>query len=640
MNRQILKSYRHLTAEPAPKEVAARAVKGRLLQGLAAIGGLAIATIASPALAEALANWNFNPATNHLEVTVKAGTKPRYFLMAQPARIVLDLPDTSIGDVKTQAAYSGAIRQIRVSQFQPGITRIVMELSPEVRLAPGQVKLESAEAAAGNTRWVLRPLIARASAPSSASQPAAQEPTPPASAPVTPRSSPTPAAVPAQKPAPATPAITSPGNSEAIAPSTPLVANQKPALPPQTPATDSPPSRPADEPALPAAEDIKPAKPAEVKVSVPPPASVSNLPTAAPAAPITPVGNSEATAPPAPEASPPAGKARDLLAPGASSASVSVAPSRRSPAAANARTTLDIPPPLNQTPAKTNAPSVSVPPLGRSEAPQPDRSPTASAPLVQSSPSDAEVSNALPTVSVPNSTSAASSTVSVPPLKASPTPAPVGPVEAATPLPPAASSAQPPAVTVPPTQSQPDLNSAPVIEFGQPLPQVAAIRRVDQGRLPAGTPLSLRYPGTASLSLKADNPQQEVLLLQTDVRDESGKVLLPEGSQVIGRFETTSAGSRFIAQAISLRGRNLPLEAESNSLTGGRNVSDRQLIQNSGIGALAGGILGSFSGLGILGGAATGAAITVVTSPKPATIEPGQIFQVRLRQDLLIQSGG
>ncbi len=113
----------------------------------------------APAQAASLTQWKYDPTANQLELTVKDGTTPRYFLMAQPARIVVDLPDTSVGEVATQKTYSGAVRSIRVSQFKPGLARIVIELSPDVSLAPGQVKLEKVS---GNSRWILQPLIAGA----------------------------------------------------------------------------------------------------------------------------------------------------------------------------------------------------------------------------------------------------------------------------------------------------------------------------------------------------------------------------------------------------------------------------------------------------------------------------------------------
>lgn len=146
--------------------------------------------------------------------------------------------------------------------------------------------------------------------------------------------------------------------------------------------------------------------------------------------------------------------------------------------------------------------------------------------------------------------------------------------------------------------------------------------------------MTLRYPGAASLNLRTETPHQEVLLLQSDVRDTWGGVVVPAGTVVIGRFETSSAGSRFITQAISINGRNIPLIAQSEVMGGNRRVSNNQLLRNSGIGAIAGGLIGGFSGLGFLGGAATGAAVTYFTSPKPATLQPEQTVQVRVLEDV------
>lgn len=132
-------------------------IKRLITQGVSvAVGGVVLTGAIATAEAASLTQWQYDPSANQLEITVKDGTTPRYFLMAQPARIVVDLPDTSVGEVAMQQTYSGAIRSIRVSQFQPGLTRMVLELSPEVSLAPGQVKLQKAS---GNSRWLLQPLI-------------------------------------------------------------------------------------------------------------------------------------------------------------------------------------------------------------------------------------------------------------------------------------------------------------------------------------------------------------------------------------------------------------------------------------------------------------------------------------------------
>jgi hypothetical protein len=132
---------------------------------------IAIALLLAPsATAAPLENWRFDPNTNQLEVTVPAGIKPRYSLLAQPTRIILDLPETQIGAVAPRGAYSGAVREIRVSQFQPNVARIVLELAPNVVLENQQAQLQQVQDSDQNLdRWILRPVLA-ASVPSPTTQ--------------------------------------------------------------------------------------------------------------------------------------------------------------------------------------------------------------------------------------------------------------------------------------------------------------------------------------------------------------------------------------------------------------------------------------------------------------------------------------
>jgi hypothetical protein len=106
-----------------------------------------------------LQDWRFDPNTLQLEVTLNAGTTPQYFVLNQPPRIVLDLPDTQLGNVSTEQNYSGAVQKIRVSQFQEGVTRIVLDLAPGVVLDQTQIQLQ-ATSRQNPVRWVLNPLIA------------------------------------------------------------------------------------------------------------------------------------------------------------------------------------------------------------------------------------------------------------------------------------------------------------------------------------------------------------------------------------------------------------------------------------------------------------------------------------------------
>ncbi|MGJ3252118.1 MAG: AMIN domain-containing protein [Elainellaceae cyanobacterium] len=138
----------------------------RYVIGMSVFVAIAPVMVQASAQAAQLTNWQFDPATQRLEVNVPGGTSPRYFLLGQPARIVLDLPNTSVGNVPEQRTYSGLVRQIRVGQFEPGLTRIVIELSPDAVLAPQQVELEqlSADNPSGD-RWALRPVFANAQQP-------------------------------------------------------------------------------------------------------------------------------------------------------------------------------------------------------------------------------------------------------------------------------------------------------------------------------------------------------------------------------------------------------------------------------------------------------------------------------------------
>lgn len=737
------------------------------------VGTLVPAAIVSvmppPAQAAALTHWNYDPAANQLEVMIQAGATPRYFLMAQPARIVVDLPNTDLGAVRTHQAYSGVIRQIRISQFQPGVTRMVLELSPDAVLAPGQVQLEKVGAAttAGHDRWVLRPLLAQATpispAVTSPSVIPPTTPTPPLAPPLSTTPQPAPsgdtrAATPEPPHPPAAPepaTITVPpvplapaiGDTTAITPITSGMGGSQP-MPPVSSATPNPlPTNSGTSPDLaidtssgieiavpPPGTAISQSSRSEPTTATPTPTSVTvPIPavTSAPAAAVAPSPSAPASTTSQPLAPPLPSLTSVPLAPPLPTAPTTALPPLAPPLLVNPPVPLA--PSLSTTPtalpstlpnaAGTIAPLVSVPPSrlagsGNSIAPAPLATPaprSPNLPQVAQTLADSELPGALPPSQASNNST---TTVTVPPLgQSTSTPtanpsgnAPLPPLPSATvqpsaapsvnvpplstpastPLPPASvappnivnqPTPQPaslptatpggsfaPTVSVPPLQSTPnplpiagssasELMTPPpaaspsVIPFGQPLPSTtsalppgtinypngfgqAVAAPMPGVLLPAGMTLNLVYPGDTALQLQAGTPRQEVLLLQTDLRDANGQIVIPAGSTVFGRFETSSAGSQFIAQAITLQGRNVPIAAQSEPLGGSPKISESRIAINSGIGALAGGLVSQFSGWGLLGGAATGAAVTYFTSPRPAVIQPSQVVPVRVMQDL------
>ncbi|NET50421.1 MAG: AMIN domain-containing protein, partial [Merismopedia sp. SIO2A8] len=140
--------------------------------------GLALSS--ASALAAQLTQWSFDQQTQRLELSLPDGTTPQYFLLAQPPRIVIDLPNTQIGSVADVQTYPGVVRSIRVSQFQPNLARIVMELEPDAVFSPGHIEIQpisspSTVEAHGQERWQIRPLIVGYEQPVSYEQPSSQE---------------------------------------------------------------------------------------------------------------------------------------------------------------------------------------------------------------------------------------------------------------------------------------------------------------------------------------------------------------------------------------------------------------------------------------------------------------------------------
>lgn len=708
----------------------------------------AIALLPQAVQAASLTQWHYDPTSNRLEVTLDQGTTPRYFLMAQPARIVLDLPDTAVGSVQSQGTYSGAIRQIRVSQFQPGLTRIVLELSPDVELAPGQVKLEKANHPTETSRWVLRPLIAQASpvqpsakgAPSAATVSRISEPAPPTQAAVPPLPTKQPPVVrpapfPVESPTPIqvqVPPLSSQPVQAAGAsarPEKPIparVVNAEKILPPPTPIPmgsddglkDPEPSQVAL--ALPSASKtpLPPSSsPSElaidtrnaIKISVPPP--LSGLPTGTQIPDpvnVKPVASASAMSPatsPPPVKATPTAVSRPVTASLAmdmpstvrmlpSSASTISVPTLGSPKSVSVSSVSTVSSPASSlqvtTPLPPQAQLPPLAPLPSTPSPMPvapsepvSKGATPPAQIANTFPATSTIPGAegLPASSIPNLPAGQTPSVMVPPLApTSGNPAPLRQVPAA----PSPSMPSPIAPLVPtasvPLQPTPTLSPAgiaatpssakpsTVVAFGQPLPATgaSALNTFPRGvatypatptypalagsvqqafvqspnpsvLLPLGATLNLVYPGNTVLKLPSGPPLQEVLLLQTEVRDASGNVVFPQGTYVLGRFDTNGNGSKFIAQAIAVGERSIPFAAESNSLSNNRDLSTTTMAIGSGVGALVGGAVSSFSGLGLLGGAAAGAATSFLASPKQVMLQPGQVIQVQVKQDLLLR---
>ncbi|MGJ3249941.1 MAG: N-acetylmuramoyl-L-alanine amidase [Elainellaceae cyanobacterium] len=95
--------------------------------------------------------WRFNADENRLIFTTDTAVQPRAQLIPNPTRLVIDLPGTSFGQPLVNQAGEGAIREVRVGQFDAQTTRIVVELNEGYTIDPQQVRVRGATP----TQWVV-----------------------------------------------------------------------------------------------------------------------------------------------------------------------------------------------------------------------------------------------------------------------------------------------------------------------------------------------------------------------------------------------------------------------------------------------------------------------------------------------------
>jgi len=656
----------------------------------AAIAGMTVPmAIVAPVRAAVLHSWSFDPGTRAFTFTLPDGVKPDFFLMAEPARIVLEIPDTTLGAVPAAQQYNGAVRSIRLSEVSGG-SRVVVELAPNTRLDPRHAELTPTALGNGQTAWTLRPLLQDVPTAPVAAAPSPPEPAVSAPAAVPP----TVAAPPAIAEAPLEPAVESADETaanEATAESTEAASPDAETVAAEDGLTE------IDEAIAPEPADSAIAievNPSPDLAAAPPTAAPPDLPS------LPDIANSATTGaarslPTGPDplarvstdadvlTQTPGDTLSDLppeqlpLDPFATSPSVSVpdlAEADRTPAPAVAVPPLaDVPdaPVATQNSGSTAAPSADVPPdQVRPPANRPAAAPPVTAtapPTAPPSAPEAIAANSIevPTIPLPpeswsdrgdTDTGRDPSQVRPPATEAT-TPAPAV-ITSPPPTAASSSSPSPPFLTSPPPTAPPRAPATPpappverpsippppsaareldTVPFGAPLPQTKSLGEVDpsevagpQSVLPPGTRLPLQYVGANPLVLAEQEPVYEVLVVAQDVYDPAtGMVVLPSGTQVLGRFEGGDhRGRYFVAQAIVVGRDRLPLVAASERLPGVPQPDSVEVALGSGIGAAAMTLLTGFSGIGLLGGAAMGAFAGLAESPSLVTIAPGTVIEV------------
>ncbi|MGA1355845.1 MAG: N-acetylmuramoyl-L-alanine amidase [Prochlorothrix sp.] len=137
---------------------------------LASVLGLGLSLLASlPAEAARLLNWRFDRSQNRLEFTTDEAVQPRAQLLANPTRIVIDLPGTTLGRPLVEEALGNGLESLRVGQFDQNTTRLVLQVASGFQLNPQDISVQGLSP----TQWVVQlPSPSPSSAPTSATSPA------------------------------------------------------------------------------------------------------------------------------------------------------------------------------------------------------------------------------------------------------------------------------------------------------------------------------------------------------------------------------------------------------------------------------------------------------------------------------------
>lgn len=117
---------------------------------LLSFAGLAL--LSSPAKAGNIKTWHFDVNRSQLNFITDEEVQPKAELIANPTRLVIDLPGTLLKRPKIDQVVGKTIRAIRLGQLDPHTTRLVIELAPHYTLDPQQVRVHGKS----STNWFVQ----------------------------------------------------------------------------------------------------------------------------------------------------------------------------------------------------------------------------------------------------------------------------------------------------------------------------------------------------------------------------------------------------------------------------------------------------------------------------------------------------
>jgi N-acetylmuramoyl-L-alanine amidase len=107
-------------------------------------GVTSIAMVSSiPVTASEILSWQFNAVENRIDFNTSAAVKPEAQILANPSRLIVDLPDTRLKQPTSSQTLSNGIRSLRVGQVEADRARMVLELDPDYAIDPQQILIQA-----------------------------------------------------------------------------------------------------------------------------------------------------------------------------------------------------------------------------------------------------------------------------------------------------------------------------------------------------------------------------------------------------------------------------------------------------------------------------------------------------------------
>jgi N-acetylmuramoyl-L-alanine amidase len=118
---------------------------GVKLSWLFPLTAIALLGFTQSAWAGKLVYWKFNKALNRIEFITNEGVEPQAKFVANPARLIIDIPDTTVDKSKQKKRknVSRYIKEVRVGQLNRDTARLVVEMGSQYTLRASDVKIRS-----------------------------------------------------------------------------------------------------------------------------------------------------------------------------------------------------------------------------------------------------------------------------------------------------------------------------------------------------------------------------------------------------------------------------------------------------------------------------------------------------------------